>query len=101
MTKTRTAHVHEVSVAEAKSRLSELLGRVASAGDRIVITKRGRPIAELVAPRGSAALPAPFLEHDDEFFDIVDSIVAARAEDAPRAGVPRPAARRAPKRSKR
>ena len=35
-----------VSVAEAKSRLSELLTRVES-GEEVVITRRGRPIARL------------------------------------------------------
>lgn len=36
----------EVGVGEAKARLSELLDRV-EAGDRIVVTRRGTPIAVL------------------------------------------------------
>ena len=37
-----------VSVAEAKARLSELVA-AAEAGEDVVITKRGRPVAHLVA----------------------------------------------------
>ncbi len=37
-----------VSLADAKARLSELVAR-AAAGDRICITRRGKPIAQLTA----------------------------------------------------
>jgi prevent-host-death family protein len=39
----------EVGAFEAKTHLSRLLDRV-QAGDRVVITHRGRPVAVLVAP---------------------------------------------------
>ena len=39
----------EVAVYEAKIRLSELLSRVES-GERVLITRRGVPVAQLVAP---------------------------------------------------
>jgi prevent-host-death family protein len=39
-----------VSVAEAKARLSELV-TAAVAGDDVVITKRGKPVAQLVGLR--------------------------------------------------
>lgn len=38
-----------ISVAEAKSHLSELLGRSAHGHERFVITKRDRPVAALVS----------------------------------------------------
>lgn len=38
-----------MSVAEAKSRFSELLARAAYAGERFVIARRGKPLAGLVA----------------------------------------------------
>lgn len=38
--------------AEAKARLSELVDR-AAAGERIVITKRGKPVLEMVWPRSA------------------------------------------------
>ena len=38
-----------LSVAEAKSRFSEYISRVAYAGQRYVISKRGKPIAALVS----------------------------------------------------
>ncbi len=39
----------EVSVAEAKAKLSELLKRV-EAGERVTITRRGKPVAVVSAP---------------------------------------------------
>jgi prevent-host-death family protein len=41
--------VHEVGAFEAKTHLSELLEKVRR-GDRVVITKRGVPVAVLVPP---------------------------------------------------
>jgi prevent-host-death family protein len=35
----------EVGIFEAKTRLSELVDQVASDGEEIVITKRGKPVA--------------------------------------------------------
>ncbi len=37
-----------LNVAEAKKRLSDLLGRVAEGGETILITRRGKPMAKLV-----------------------------------------------------
>lgn len=38
-----------VSVAEAKAHLSELIDRVA-AGERLIVTRRGKPVLELRSP---------------------------------------------------
>jgi antitoxin (DNA-binding transcriptional repressor) of toxin-antitoxin stability system len=40
----------QINLAEAKARLSELVER-AAAGERIVITKRGKPVLEMVKPQ--------------------------------------------------
>lgn len=40
--------VREVTVADARNGLAELLNRVAYAGERLVITRHGREIAALV-----------------------------------------------------
>lgn len=77
------------TVAHAKARLSELIGQVAHAGDSVVITKRGRPMAKLV-PVGAPARRHPakikgWLDKDDPFFDAVDEIVAERGKRKPRA----------------
>lgn len=46
----------DVSVADAKNHLSELLRSVAE-GERVVITRNGKPVAQLVpAPRDSRAV---------------------------------------------
>jgi prevent-host-death family protein len=84
------ATVQSVNVAEAKRRLSDLLGRVAYGGETVVITRRGRPMAKLVPPgeagegQGLGAVHG-WLEEDDPFFAAVDAIVAARARHRPRA----------------
>ena len=79
----------EVSVVEAKKHFSELLGRVAYGGERIVISKRGKPMAVLV-PHGEASGKEPlskvegWLEPDDPFFETIDKIVLDRAAHTPR-----------------
>ena len=46
----------DVSVADAKNHLSELL-RLAAEGERVVITRNGKPVAQLVpAPRNRRAV---------------------------------------------
>ena len=40
--------MHSVSVAEAKTKLSEILSQVEE-GDEVIITRRGRPVARLAA----------------------------------------------------
>ena len=78
-----------VNVAEAKRRLSDLLGRVAYGGETVIITRRGRPMARLVPfgeideEKGLAAVRG-WLEEDDPFFATVNSIVAARGRHRPR-----------------
>ena len=44
-----------VNIADAKARLSELV-ELAATGERVIITKRGKPVLELSRPQ---ALPRP------------------------------------------
>jgi prevent-host-death family protein len=86
----RRATAESVNVAEAKKRLSDLLGRVAYGGETILITRRGRPMARLVPPQppeageGLAGVRG-WLENADPFFDHIDEAVAARTRHRPRA----------------
>lgn len=73
----------EVGVGEAKARLSELLDRV-EAGDRIVVTRRGTPIALLSpytegSPGRAAALgnATGLVELSDDFDAPLPTEVAA------------------------
>lgn len=43
-----------VGILEAKTHFSELIDRVAD-GERVTITRHGKPVAELVPPRDDAA----------------------------------------------
>ena len=76
-----------VSVADAKKRFSQLLGQVEHGGATVVVTKRGRPVAKLVAPdakQGSLGDLKGWLEDDHPFFHEIDKIVKARSRQAPR-----------------
>jgi tRNA(fMet)-specific endonuclease VapC len=79
----------EVSVAEAKKHLSDILGRVAYRGERITISKRGKPMAILIpATEGPEeehlGKVEGWLEPDDPFFEVIDQIVSDRTEHYPR-----------------
>lgn len=87
-----------MNVAEAKKRLSDLLGRVAYGGETVLITRRGRPMARLVPAgsedaRGGLAAVRGWLEAEDPFFDRIDDAVAARAHHRSRAWARRRASR--------
>jgi len=73
--------VERVSVADAKSRLSDLLGQVAYGGKTIEITKRGRPVARLV-PVKEEEMPfagwSGWLADDDPFLEAMDDILVNR-----------------------
>lgn len=89
-----------LNVAEAKKRFSELLGRVTYAGEAVLITRRGKPMAKLVpvadAPPRHFEWPSKgWLDDDDPFFEIVADVVAQRARHRPRALAPARRARRA------
>lgn len=76
-----------VSVAEAKKSFSDLLGKVAFGHKKIVITKRGKPIAMLspVEEGWEKAFQLKgWLDEGDPFFAAVDRIVRERVEHRPR-----------------
>ena len=79
----------QVSVAEAKQHLGDLLGRVAYGNARVTITRRGKPMALLV-PVGDVgasqhlADARGWLDARDPFFKIMDRIVKARHAHRPR-----------------
>jgi prevent-host-death family protein len=79
----------EVSVAEAKKHFSDLLGRVAYRGERITISKRGKPMAVLVPAtevRGQKGIREirGWLEASHPFFKVIDQIVSDREKRLPR-----------------
>lgn len=83
----------ELSVAEAKKHLSELLGRVAFGKEEFVITKRGKPMARLVPAEEKAKSLADaegWLDEADGFFHAIDRIVEDRDRHVPRILADRP-----------
>jgi len=76
-----------INVAEAKKRLSEILGRVAYGKEQIIITKRGKPLAKMVpVDEGTQHLAQArgWLDEKDEFFGIIDRIIQGREKHTPR-----------------
>lgn len=67
-----------VSVAEAKARLSELL-QLVEAGETVSITKRGKPVARLVAENGDAR---PYRPIDLEKLEQFAETMPRQEEDA-------------------
>lgn len=53
-----------VNVVEARRNLSELITRVAYGGSRVVVKRRGRPLAALISAQDLAKLEAWEREHD-------------------------------------
>ena len=79
----------EVSVAEAKKHFSDLLGRVAYRGERITISKRGKPMAVLVPTtevldQKRLSGVRGWLNPSDPFFEVIDQIVLGRKSHLPR-----------------
>lgn len=99
MTSKRDAscRTRRVSTAQAKATLSELIGAVAFGHERVVIERRGRPVAALVSiddaeslpaaqgrqpPRGALALVGSWAEVEDDVIDrMLTDIYEARARD--------------------
>jgi prevent-host-death family protein len=81
--------IKNYSIADAKKHFSEILGRVAYRGERIQISKRGKPLAMIVpstTEQGEDHLSKVqgWLEESDPFFNIVDQIVHGRERHVPR-----------------
>lgn len=69
--------VLKVATAEAKKRFSELLGRVAFAQARVIITRRGKPVAALVP---LSDLPPSALEEDGDWLYAIQALAAETVE---------------------
>jgi prevent-host-death family protein len=85
-----------VGVAEAKAKLSELLGQVAHRGERIVVQRRGKPVAALVPihdlQRAESDARGDWLDSvvglcadSPDLCDTLDQIVGERQREMPRA----------------
>ncbi len=89
MTKKRNA-VLALNVAEAKRRLSELLGHVAFGGASVTIMRRGKVMAKLVPPDDVGYSPRlsdvkGWLDQDDLLFSELNQISKARRSHTSRA----------------
>lgn len=76
-----------IPAAEFKRKFSDFLGRVIFKHEHFVITRRGKPVAKIVPLEGVPKHISDvkgWLDDEDPFFDIVNSIVADRAQHTPR-----------------
>ena len=67
----------EVSIAEAKAKLSEIVAR-ARMGETQVITSRGKPVAKIVAPDAVISRPSKVLD-----LHALDSFLASMPASTP------------------
>jgi prevent-host-death family protein len=78
----------KVNIYEAKTNLSRLLEQVAG-GERVIISKNGRPIADLVQHQGTPIRYDGLKDHitfDEDAFNAADAEIAAMFDldvDAP------------------
>jgi prevent-host-death family protein len=76
-----------ISAADLKTRLSEFLGRVTYNHEKFVITRRGKPVAQL-SPIGQMpqhlGQMKGWMEDSDPLFGILDQIAADRDKHLPR-----------------
>jgi len=82
-----------VSIADAKKHLSDILGKVAYKGERITITKRGKPIAEIVPlgekkPRHIVEVVGKIVAPED-FTKAIENIISQRRRLKPRISLSR------------
>jgi len=86
-----------VSAAQAKANLSELMSHVAYGGERVIIERRGKPMAVLIGvaelerlDRDKAVNEHPFPEligalgTDEEVDRFIEDIYRSREQDIPR-----------------
>ena len=85
--KSRIMNVEIINVTNAKKHFSELLGKEAYGKKRILITKRGKPMARLV-PADEINMHLSnakgWLDDDDPFFEAIDRIIRERSKHVPR-----------------
>jgi prevent-host-death family protein len=78
---------YRINLAEAKKHFSELIGKVAYGNERILITKRGKPMARLIPAEQSTRHLGDvegWLDEDDPFFDEINQIIQDRKKHTPR-----------------
>jgi len=83
----REMNEESINMADAKKHFSELVGRVAYAKERLLITKRGKPMARLVPVEESEhhlGDARGWLDDKDPFFNAVERIVEERKKHVPR-----------------
>ncbi len=76
-----------INITEAKKHFSEIIGQVAFGKRRILITKRGKPMARLVPVhegRSHLAEAKGWLDDNDPFFSVIREIIESRETHLPR-----------------
>lgn len=77
----------ELTVVDVKKHFSEVIGTVAYKKEPVIVTKRGNPVVEIVPISRTKAIlgtVSGWLETNDAFFKIMDTIVSDREKHIPR-----------------
>lgn len=77
-----------LNIADVKKHFSEIVGQVAYGGKRILITKRGKPMARLIPVDEDRdrhiGYAKGWLDGNDSFFNTIDCIIDERSDHIPR-----------------
>ena len=76
----KTGHMETINASDFKARCPAILDRVSATGERVVILKRGRPVAEL-GPASGAQAEYPQMELQGTVTVISDFVAPAVPED--------------------
>ncbi|MEU6678543.1 type II toxin-antitoxin system Phd/YefM family antitoxin [Streptomyces sp. NPDC046853] len=76
---------YEIPVTQARAELAELINRVVYGGERVVVTRHGKPLVALVSAADLERLEqTPDAEADEE--QVVSSVSSLRSTSSPSSG---------------
>ncbi|MCZ2523471.1 type II toxin-antitoxin system prevent-host-death family antitoxin [Streptomyces sp. SCUT-3] len=70
---------HEIPVTQARAELAELINRVVYGGERVVLTRHGKPLVALVSASDLERLQEPDPAEDDQ---VISTVSAFRPVDS-------------------
>ncbi|CAM5434875.1 prevent-host-death family protein [Streptomyces sp. LaPpAH-199] len=75
---------YEIPVTQARAELAELINRVVYGGERVVVTRHGKPLVALVSAADLQRLEAEEVEAEERVISSVSSIGTARSAQGER-----------------
>lgn len=77
---------YEIPVTQARAELAELINRVVYGGERVVVTRHGKPLVALVSAADLQRLEEEEAAAEEQVISSVSSIASARSAQGERRG---------------